>query len=183
MTPAKKATRTTKTAAHTPAEPKPSRMTSRGYGFEQAKTAPGKRFPWRRASKLLKQARNYWIGTTGPGGRPHSAPVWGVWLDNMLYFSTGEESRKGRNIAKNPRVTVHPELDNEAVILQGSAKRITQAAKLRPVWKAYDAKYDWHVEGYPFYELRPSVAYSFKEDLPNTGTRWLFSGARGRKHA
>jgi general stress protein 26 len=156
-------------------------MTSPGYGFDQAKSPTGKRFPWRRAERLLKTARNYWIGTSGPGGRPHSAPVWAVWLDGVLYFSTGEESRKGRNIAKNPRVTVHPELDNEAVILEGSAKRITQAAKLRPVWKAYNAKYDWDVESYPFYELRPRVAYSFKEDLPNTGTRWLFTTRRERK--
>jgi nitroimidazol reductase NimA-like FMN-containing flavoprotein (pyridoxamine 5'-phosphate oxidase superfamily) len=181
VTPAKKATRTTKTAARKPAEPKPSRMTSHGYGFEQAKTAPGKRFPWRRASKLLETARNYWIGTTGPQGRPHSAPVWGIWLDNLLYFSTGEESRKGRNLARNPRVTAHPELDNEAVIIEGTAERITDRSKLRRVWNVYNAKYDWDVEGYPFYVLRPRVAYSFKEDLPETATRWLFPKRSTRK--
>lgn len=162
-------------------QPKATRMTSQGYGFEGAKTPPGKRFPWTRVERLLKNARNYWIGTSGPGGRPHSAPVWAVWLDGVLYFSTGEESRKGRNIAKNPQVTVHPELGAQAVILEGSAKRITQAAKLRPVWKAYNAKYKWHAEDYPFYEMRPRVAYSFKEDLPNTGTRWLFTAPRRRK--
>jgi hypothetical protein len=155
-------------------------MTSPGYGFEAAKSAPGKRFPWSRVDRLLKSARNYWIGTTGARGRPHSAPVWGVWLGGVLYFSTGDESRKARNIAKNPEVTVHPEVDNEAVILDGTANKITRAAKLRPVWKAYNAKYKWDVEGYPFYALRPRVAYSFKEDLANTATRWLFAG-RSRK--
>lgn len=180
MTPAKKATRPTKTAARKPAEPKPSRMTSRGYGLEQAKTAPGKRFPWRRARKLLEQARNYWIGTAGANGRPHSAPVWGVWLDNMLYFSTGDESRKGRNLQRNPRATVHPELDNEAVIIEGTVERITGKAKLGRVWRAYNKKYDWDVESYPFYVLRPDVAYSFKEDLANTATRWRFPKRRAR---
>ena len=156
-------------------------MTTPGYGFENGKSPPGKKFPWTRVERLIKNARNYWIGTSGPGGRPHSAPVWGVWVDSVLYFSTGDESRKGRNIAKNPKVTAHPEIDNEAVIVEGSAKRITQAAKLRPVWKAYNAKYHWHAEDYPFYEMRPRVAYSFKEDLPNTGTRWLFAAPRRRK--
>ncbi len=161
-------------------EPKPSRMTTRGYGFEQAKTPAGKRFPWRRASKLLQAARNYWIGTTRPDGRPHSAPVWGVWLDNVFYFSTGDDSRKARNIRANPRVSVHPETDNEAVIIEGAAEHIAAPAKLRRVWKAYNAKYDWDVEGYPFYAVRPRVAYSFKEDLANTATRWRFPKRRAR---
>jgi len=156
-------------------------MTTPGYRFA-GKSPPGKRFPWTRAERLLKTARNYWIGTSGPGGRPHSAPVWGIWLDGVLYFSTGDESRKARNIAKNPRVTVHPELENEAVILEGSAKKISQAARLRPVWKAYKAKYDWDVEGLPFYAVRPRVAFSFKEDLAETATRWLFAaGKRGKR--
>ena len=162
-------------------QPRATRMTTPGYGFEGAKSPPGKKFPWTRVERLIKNARNYWIGTSGPGGRPHSAPVWAVWLDSVLYFSTGDESRKGRNIAKNPEVTAHPEVYNEAVIIDGVAKKLTGPAKLKPVWKAYKAKYKWDVEGYPFYALRPRVAYSFKEDLPNTGTRWLFMGSRRRK--
>ncbi|OGO51180.1 MAG: hypothetical protein A2148_08905 [Chloroflexi bacterium RBG_16_68_14] len=157
-------------------------MTSTGYGFGKAKSAPGKRFPWRRVDRLLRTARNYWIGTAGMDGRPHSAPVWGVWLDSLLYFSTGEESRKGRNMRSNLRVTVHPEVDNEAVILEGTAERITDRSKLRPVWKAYNAKYKWDVKGYPFYVVRPQIAYSFKEDLLETATRWLFPRRSARRH-
>jgi hypothetical protein len=162
-------------------QPRAARMTTPGYGFENGKSPPGKKFPWSRVVRLLKGARNYWIGTSGRDGRPHSAPVWGLWLDGVLYFSTGDESRKGRNLARNAEVTVHPELDNEAVILEGAVEKISSPAKLRPVWKAYKTKYKWDVEGYPFYALRPRVMYSFKEDLPNTGTRWLFAAARRRK--
>ena len=156
-------------------------MTSPGYGFDSAKSPPGKRFPWRRVERLLETARNYWIGTTGPGGRPHSAPVWGVWFKNALYFSTGESSRKGQHMRRNPQITAHPEVDNEAVIVEGKAERITSAATLRPVWQAYNKKYEWNVEGYPFYVLRPDVAYSFKEDLAVTATRWSFPQRSARK--
>jgi nitroimidazol reductase NimA-like FMN-containing flavoprotein (pyridoxamine 5'-phosphate oxidase superfamily) len=157
-------------------------MTTPGYGFETG-GPPGKKFPWSRVERLIKSARNYWIGTAGPDGTPHSAPVWAVWLDGVLYFSTGERSRKARNIAKNPEVTVHPELDNEAIILDGAATKVSGAARLRPVWKSYKTKYKWDVEGYSFYALKPRVIYSFKEDLPNTGTRWMFGGRskRGRR--
>jgi nitroimidazol reductase NimA-like FMN-containing flavoprotein (pyridoxamine 5'-phosphate oxidase superfamily) len=162
-------------------QPRATRMTTPGYGFEGAKSAPGKKFPWSRVERLIKSVRNYWIGTCGPDGRPHSAPVWAIWLDGVLYFSTGDESRKARNIAKNPEITVHPEIANEAVILDGVATKVSGAAKLKPVWKVYKKKYDWDVEGYSFYALRPRVVYSFKEDLPNTATRWVFSADRKRK--
>src|ERR1700694_559835 len=112
--------------------PHATRMTTPGYGFESG-DPPGKKFPWSRVERLIKNARNYWIGTSGPGDRPHSAPVWGVWGDGVLYFSPGDESRKARNIAMNPRITVHPEIDNEAVILDGVTTKVSGAAKLKPV--------------------------------------------------
>lgn len=157
-------------------EPKPSRMTSPGYGFAGAKAPPGERFPWSRVEELLTKARNYWVCTTGPEGRPHAAPVWGLWLDGRFYFSTGEESRKARNIAANPYVTVHPETPDEAVMFEGAVGTLTGEEQLQPVWAAYKEKYDWEVEGYPFYIVRPSVAFSFKEDLAETATRWRFPG-------
>ena len=87
-------------------------------GFQNAAAPPGTRFPWSRAEEVLASARNYWIGTSGPDGRPHAAPVWAVWLNGLLYFSTGRESRKGRNIAANPAVAVHIEgKAGEVVIL------------------------------------------------------------------
>ena len=154
--------------------PKPSRMTSSGYGFENAKAPPGERFPWSRGEDVLSAARNYWIGTSGPDGRPHAAPVWAVWLDGLLYFSTGNESRKGRNLASNPAVVVHVEgKQGEIVIVEGTAEA-TSGEALRPAWDAYNQKYNWNVESYPFYVVRPRVAYSFEAQLGDTAARWVF---------
>jgi len=155
--------------------PKPSRMTSPGYGFENATAPPGERFPWSRVEEVLTSARNYWIGTSGMDGRPHAAPVWAVWLDGLLYFSTGKTSRKGRNLAENPAVAVHVEgKQGEIVIVEGTAEATSDAEVLRPAWDAYNEKYKWSVESYPFYTVRPRVAYSFEENLGDTATRWTF---------
>ena len=156
-------------------DPTPSRITTSGYGFENATRPPGEKFPWSRVSEVFAGARNYWIATARADGRPHAAPVWGVWLDGLFYFSTGKESRKARNLAGNPNVAVHVEgPGGEVVILEGVAEEISDASILKPVWQAYNAKYDWAVEGHPFFVVRPSVAFSFREELGETATRWVF---------
>jgi len=153
----------------------PSRLTSPGYGFENAATPPGEKFPWGRVSEVFSAARNYWIGTSGPDGSPHAAPVWGVWSEGLFYFSTGKESRKARNLATNPAVVVHIEgAGREIVILEGTAQEISDASVLQPVWEAYNSKYNWSVEGYPFFVVHPTVAFSFEEQLGDTATRWEF---------
>ena len=59
---------------------------------------------WEQARELLARAELYWISTVRPDGRPHVTPLIAVWLDGALYFSTGEEERKARNLAANPHV-------------------------------------------------------------------------------
>jgi PPOX class probable F420-dependent enzyme len=138
-------------------------MTSPGYGFENAKAPPSERFPWSRVEEVLASTRNSWIGTTRPDGRPHAAPVWAVWLDGLLYFSTGNESRKARNLAATPAVAVHLEgKAGEIVILEGEAEAVDEPAVLRPVWDAYNTKYNWKVEDYPFYVVRPGLRSASK---------------------
>ena len=155
--------------------PKPSRMTTPGYGFENALAPPGERFPWSRVEEVLANARNYWIATAGRDGRPHAAPVWALWLEGIVYFSTGKESRKARHLAANPNVVVHIESSSgEIVILEGRAAEISDDATLGPVREAYKQKYNWDVAGYPFYAVAPEVAFSFEEQLGETATRWTF---------
>ena len=48
-------------------------------------------------------------------------PVWGVWLDDAFFFSTGRKSRKGQNLAANPACTVANDDGEEAVIVEGVA--------------------------------------------------------------
>lgn len=145
----------------------------KGYGI--ASSAEGL-LPWRWAEERLHASRNYWIGTSAPDGRPHAMPVWGVWLDGAVIFSTSPESRKGRNLERDPRVVVHTESGDEVVILEGEVERTPLDERLADV---YEAKYDYRPEpGKPeglWLRLRPSVAYAWiEQDYPNTATRFTF---------
>src|SRR6266487_5702436 len=81
------------------------------------------KLPWTWATERLNRARNYWIATTRPDGKPHSRPVWGVWLNNSFYFSTG--SLAAQNLATRPIITVHLESGSEVVIIEGVAELVS----------------------------------------------------------
>lgn len=128
---------------------------------------------WEWAEQRLTSSRNYWITTTGETGAPAAAPVWGVWFDGAVYFGTNPDSRKGRNLARDPRVVIHLESGDEVVILHGEIERGT----LPPdALEDYAAKYDYRpavTEGW--YVLRPRRAVAWVErDYPRTATRFDF---------
>ena len=97
--------------------------------------------PWAWAEEQLVDAHSYWVTTIGRSGRPHVRPVWGVWLDDTLQFSTG--ARHAENIARDPRVTVNVESADDCVIVEGTAHASTAEAVRRAFIAAYEAKYDW----------------------------------------
>ena len=57
---------------------------------------------WSTARTELASAEVYWLSTVRPDGRPHVTPLLGVWLDGALYFCTGPDERKAKNLLSNP---------------------------------------------------------------------------------
>ena len=112
------------------ATPKSSRPYMPGYGILNASEGRGL-LAWDWAVERLTKARNYWVATTCPDGRPHCVPVWGVWLDDAFYFSSGAKSRKARNLAANPNCVVCPEDGTQAISLEGVAEKITDIETIR----------------------------------------------------
>src|SRR4051812_13281085 len=89
-----------------------------GYGAP-ADASGAELLPWSRAAEQLEGAHNYWLCTTRADGRPHAAPLWGLWLDDAFWFSTDAASVKGRNMARDPRIVVHLESGADTVVLEG----------------------------------------------------------------
>ena len=68
------------------ADPKASRpVMPKGYGIRKGNTGL---FAWSHVEGRMSAARNYWVCTTTPDGRPHAMPVWGVWIERTLCFGT-----------------------------------------------------------------------------------------------
>ena len=77
--------------------------------------------PWSWAEERLRDAWRYWVVTVSAGGEPHAMPVWAVWLEDALWFSTGGRSRKARNLRSEPRCVVHTE-GPDVVVVNGVAE-------------------------------------------------------------
>ena len=141
--------------------------------------------PWSWATERLNRARNYWIATTRSDGKPHSRPVWGVWLDDAFYFSTG--SLAASNLVTRPAITVHLESGSEVVIIEGVTETVNDATLVEQVVSLYNQKYNWNLDPHdlpgPFYAVRPQVAFGWHIDESElspessglgTATRWRF---------
>jgi general stress protein 26 len=131
--------------------------------------------PWRHVSQRMRQAHNYWVGTTHPDGRPHAVPVWGVWLEERFYFGGGPDTRKARNLAENPAIVVHLENGDDVVILEGMAEEIDDPRVLERIDDAYEAKYQIR-HGPPIWIVRPREVSAW-DDFPGSVTRWVFDEA------
>jgi nitroimidazol reductase NimA-like FMN-containing flavoprotein (pyridoxamine 5'-phosphate oxidase superfamily) len=156
-------------------EPRRRRPPFRGYGVPESDEGM---LPWGWAVERLVAARNYWVSTTRPNGRPHAMPVWGVWLDGAFFFGSGSSSAKSRNLAANPAAVVHLESGDETVILEGQAEPVLDGELERRVDGTYGPKYDWKPEegsATPWWVVRPRLAYAWTErGYPGDATQFDF---------
>ena len=133
--------------------------------------------PWEWANERLMNSHNYLITTVRPDGSPHSMVVWGIWLENAYYFSTGATTRKAKNLAANPNCVVCNENVDEAVIVEGKARQLTVPEVPEAAFALYLKKYGWKLdpEMGPVFKVTPRVVFAMPEKLfPAGATRWLF---------
>ena len=164
-----------------PKTPKTTRPNMPGYGLPKSKKGL---LAWKWAENQLKKSRQYWIATTRPDARPHVMVVWALWMDGVLYFSTGKESRKAKNLAANPNCTMCTENAAKAVILEGVVETERNVERIREFVKRYEKKYDWKLGEMgenmialkdPVFLLRPKVAFGlWEKKFATTATRWIF---------
>ena len=161
-------------ANNSKSQPKAGRPFAPGYGLAEGEKGL---LTWTWVAKKMNGCRTFWVATVHPSNRPHVMPVWGVWVDDAFYFSTGRKSRKGRNLAANPACTVTNDDGEEAVIVEGSAEEVKDAEALERVASAYKKKYkmDPRSMGEPIFRVCPGTVFAFiEESFPKSATRWRF---------
>jgi hypothetical protein len=134
-----------------------------------------------------------WLTTLDADGTPHITAVGAVWVDGTYWFQTGSATRKGRNIARDPRCAVSVSANEFDLVVNGTAERISDPAtveRLAAVWAegGWPCEVDesgtgltapfnapatgpapWHV-----YRITPRSAVSVSTVAPGGTTRWTF---------
>jgi PPOX class probable F420-dependent enzyme len=151
-----------------------------GYGILTASEGSGL-LPWSWAVERLETSHDYWISTTWADGRPHVTPVWGAWIDGGIWFSCSPESRKAKNLDRDPRCSIATDDAYKPVIVDGVAERVHDGSDVRRFTDVSNAKYetDYSIDFFAanaLFAIRPRSVFALDEDdFPGSPTRWRFS--------
>lgn len=145
---------------------------------------------WTEAVAVLKSAEIFWLSTVRPDGRPHVTPLIAVWLDDTLYFCTGPDERKAKNLVQNNHCALTTGCNTFAhrldLVLEGDATPVRDDATLQRVADRYEQKYEgWHftVQDGAFtgdggkaevYAVNPRTVFGFAKGESFGQTRWQF---------
>lgn len=146
--------------------------------------------PWADAQLALAGGRTFWLSTLGPEATAHVRPHFAVWVDGTLYFTANLDSRKARNLARDPRCTIATQSNDLDMVVEGSAAQVADEVMLQRVADAYIAKYGWPDEvhdgaftatfgaptagppPYHVFAVSPTTIYAFGN---GPVTRWRFA--------
>jgi PPOX class probable F420-dependent enzyme len=166
--------------------PRAERPYMPGYGIVGADEGSGL-LPWSWALERINAARNFWVVTVRPDGRPHAMPVWAVWDHGALWFSSSLGSRKVRNLSATPHCVITTEDGNDPVVIEGTATVVTDMKAIKRFLGLTNEKYQ---TSYTVDFLDPAVnatvtvqprwAFGLRQgDFSGSPTRWLFEGGVG----
>jgi len=151
-------------------------------GFEQG---PGTSGPGRHTC---------WLTSINDDGSPHANAVGAIWADGSFWFVTGRSTRRGRNLARDPRCLMALSLHEFDLVIEGRAELLTDpetVARLARRWAedegwpctvddsgaALTAPYSaqsagpppWHV-----YRIEARSAHAVQTVEPHGARRWHF---------
>src|SRR5262245_43427804 len=91
----------------------------------------------KKVAQAIARERVCRVATVAAVGIPHSVPVCSAFQDGKIYFGSGRDGRKVKNIEANGRCTVTVDLYTEewdslrGVMVQGRAALIAKGARFR----------------------------------------------------
>ena len=151
--------------------------------------------PWAETRQRLIDGGTYWLATVRPDGSPHVVPIGAVWMDDALYFTTGQGTQKEKNLAHDPRCVLTLSSRGYDLVVEGTAAKIRDEGKLQRLAAIYssppngwpatvrdgklDAPFSAPTTGpapYEVYEVTPTIAFALgtTEETVNGCTRYRF---------
>lgn len=161
--------------------------------------------PWTKIRERLEQGftqipgtggpdrHTCWLATVHPDGRPHVTALGVNWMDGALYISTGENTRKAKNLAHNPQCVITVATHDFDIVVEGKATKVTDPARVVRLARMYQelgwpatvsedgisltADYSAPSAGpppYSVYEIIPESVFALGTTEPHGATSFRF---------
>ena len=104
-----------------------------------------------------------WLATINRDGSPHVTGVGAHWVDGAFWFETGERTRKGRNVARDPRCTLSVAGDDFDLVVEGEAHKVTDPATVAAMAE------HWVAGGWPCRVDDSGIALTADFSAPSAG--------------
>ena len=137
-----------------------------------------------------------WLATVNHDGSPHVTGIGAIWVDGTFWFETGEGTRKGRNLARDPRCTLSVATHEFDLVIDGEAHQVRDRpdvaamaerwaaagwpARVDETGEALTAEFSAPSAGPPpwyVYRVTPRHATALLTVEPGGATRWDFTTA------
>jgi PPOX class probable F420-dependent enzyme len=104
-----------------------------------------------------------WLATVNPDGSPHVTGVGALWVDGAFWFETGERTRKGRNLARDPRCSLSVAAREFDLVVNGTAAPVTDPSRVA------DLAARWRAGGWPARVDETGLALTAEFSAPSAG--------------
>jgi pyridoxamine 5'-phosphate oxidase-like protein len=104
-----------------------------------------------------------WLATINPDGTPHVTGIGAMWVQGTWWFETGERTRKGRNLARDPRCTLSVATHDFDLVVEGEAEKVTDPSTVA------DMAERWAAEGWPARVDESGLALTAEFSAPSAG--------------
>ncbi len=104
-----------------------------------------------------------WLATVDADGAPQINGIGAIWAHDAFWWETGRTSRKGRNLARDPRCSLSVATDDFDLVVQGTAELITDRDLVAEMAAA------WAADGWPAEVDESGTAITAPYSAPSAG--------------
>src|SRR3954465_11361006 len=126
------------------------------------------------AARRLHEERLAWLTTVRRDGTPQPSPVWFLWDgDETFLLYSQPATQKLRNVARNPRVSLHLDGNGSggSIVVVTAEARIAEDSPAAHEVPAYVSKYGWGFERLRLTPEQFAASYSVPLRLRAVGLR------------
>jgi general stress protein 26 len=150
--------------------------------------------PWEATQGALRRIQKFQLCTVRRDGRPHVTPLLAIWALDAMWFITGENEQKAKNLSANPHcalVSGTDSLTGMDYIVEGTAGLVTDQAARQAAATAFEQAYGWHFTredgtwyqlgdavragSVQLYRVQPDKAFAFATGSESSQTRYRWN--------